>query len=167
MVVLGSRRLSSITEMLTTGSIAVPVAAHAEVSAVAIVRERAGNASVSPVCGGRSRRVRSGPKYALAVRLRRSVPSGCRSGLRSLSCGQKGPRISKEAIADGEVRLAESLAGWKTEYPDVTVRPQCAHRTCGEGSRRHLGTRPQPGLFGTAGDSAVFAECCSVRSATD
>lgn len=123
MVVLGSRRLSSVAEMLTTGSIAVPVAAHAKCP-VAIVREREHDSSVSPsvVVGvDGSARSEAAIGYAFEEASRRAAFLTAVLVVRAT-----GPHVSERAVADGEVRLAESLAGWKATYPDVTVRPQVA-----------------------------------------
>lgn len=121
MLVLGSRRLSSLTEMLTTGSIAAPVAAHA-LCPVAVVREREHDSSVSPsvVVGvDGSARSEAAIAYAFDDASRRGAFLTAVLVVRTT-----GPHVSERATADGEVRLAESLAGWKAKYPDITVRPQ-------------------------------------------
>ncbi|MFE2866006.1 universal stress protein [Embleya sp. NPDC059259] len=115
MVVLGSRRLSSIRELMTTGSIAVPVIAHATCPVV-IVREpeHGGDHPGTVVVGVDGSRavalafeeasLRGATLVALQVRPFTASPV-------------VGAVTHAEEVAEGRIRLAESLAGWAQKYP--------------------------------------------------
>ncbi|HSA50385.1 MAG TPA: universal stress protein [Yinghuangia sp.] len=153
MVVLGSRHLSSAAELLTTGSVAVPVAAHAHCP-VAVVRgaEPADAATPALVVGvDGSERSEPALAYAFEEAARRGAILQAVIVTRPI-----GFATTAEADQDARRLLAESLAGWKDKHPDVVVRPQVAHghavRALVEASRDTLGlvvgTR---GLGGFAG----------------
>lgn len=137
LVVLGSRHLSSAAELLTTGSIAAPVAAYARCPVV-IVRGPEQPGLIYPfLVVGVDGSPRSEPALAFAF----DEASRRRAVLDAVFVTS--PYASKATDAQGRVNLAESLAGWKERYPDVVVRPQIARghtvRALVEASRDALG----------------------------
>lgn len=152
-IVLGSRHLSSAAELLTTGSVAVPVAAHARCP-VAVVRdgEPVGGGTPALVVGvDGSERSEPALAYAFEEAARRGAILQAVIVTRPV-----GFATAAEADQDARRLLAEALAGWRDKHPDVVVRPQVAHghavRELVEASRHSLGlvvgTR---GLGGFAG----------------
>ncbi|MFF7250147.1 universal stress protein [Embleya sp. NPDC008237] len=123
MIVLGSRRLSSATELLTTGGIAVPVTAHAPCPVV-IVREPE-HATPDPrtvVVGvDGSPRSASAVAYAFDEAARRDATLVAVQ-VRQPASGLMMSLAMPEEIAEGRIRLAETLAGWSEKYPNVRVR---------------------------------------------
>ncbi|MFI6986651.1 universal stress protein [Embleya sp. NPDC050154] len=123
MIVLGSRRLSAVTELPTIGGVAVPITAHARCPVV-VVREPEHTSSEPPtvvVAVDGAQRAEAAVAYAfdeaarrgatvVAVHVRRP-PVGLLAGLRM-----------EEEIPEGRLRLAEALAGWAEKYPAVPVR---------------------------------------------
>ncbi|MCF2533595.1 universal stress protein [Yinghuangia soli] len=123
MVVLGSRRRSAIAEMLTTGSIAVPVAAHADCP-VAVVRELGHDRAATPtvVVGvDGSEHSQAALEWAFEEAARRGAVLAAVRVVRPIS-----PYTAVPAAMTGRAELAEALAGWKARYPDVTVRTEVA-----------------------------------------
>lgn len=123
MIVLGSRRLSTTTELLTTGGIAVPITAHARCPVV-VVREPEHTSSEPPtivVAVDGAQRSEPAVAYAFDEAARRGAtlvavnvrqpPGGLLAGLRM-----------EEEMQEGRLRLAETLAGWTEKYPAVPVR---------------------------------------------
>ncbi|MDI2129516.1 universal stress protein [Yinghuangia seranimata] len=124
-VVLGSRRLSSLREALTTGSIAVPVIAHAACPVV-VVRHPAHDASVPPtvVVG-----VDGSPEseQALAYAFEEAAPRG--AGVLALWACQLPMMpvagMAADALAqDARDTMDHMLADVVGKYPDVPVRRQ-------------------------------------------
>lgn len=137
MLVLGSRHLSSAAELLTTGSIAVPLAAHARCPVV-IVRGSEQPGLLNPfLVVGVDGSSRSEPALAFAF----DEASRRRAILNAVLA--TGPYASKATDTEAGIKLAESLAGWKERYPDVVVRPQIARghtvRALVDASRNALG----------------------------
>ncbi|MEU0938544.1 universal stress protein [Embleya sp. NPDC005971] len=127
MVVLGSRRLSTAAELLTTGGIAVPVTAHATCPVV-VVREPEHTSGEPPtivvaVDGGRHSEPAVAYAFDEAARRGativainvRQLPGGLLAGLRM-----------REEMQEGRLRLAETLAGWTEKYPTVPVHREVA-----------------------------------------
>lgn len=123
MVVLGSRHLSSTAELLTTGGIAIPVAAHARCP-VAVVRgaETSGSDAPTLVVGvDGSPRAEPALAYAFEEAARRGATLQAVVVTHRVGFG-----TAEDADRDARRMLAESLAGWREKYPDVVVRPQVA-----------------------------------------
>ncbi|MFF7250181.1 universal stress protein [Embleya sp. NPDC008237] len=122
MVVVGSRRLSAITELLLTGSIATSIAAHARCPIV-VVREPE-HTSTDPrtiVVGvDGSRRSEPAVAYAFDEAARRGATIVA-VHVRQPSTGLMAGLRTGEEIREGRIRLAEALAGWSEKYPDVSV----------------------------------------------
>lgn len=154
LLVLGSRRLSSLAELLTTGGIAVPVAAHATCP-VAVVRGPEHPSETAPsVVVGVDGSERSEPALAYAfddASRRGAILTAVLAVPRPMA-----PHSADDGTDEGRLRLAESLAGWKAKYPDVVVRPQIVHghavKALAEASRHALalvvGTRGLGGFRG-------------------
>lgn len=127
MVVLGSRRLSALREALTTGSIAVPVVAHAACP-VAVIRNEENTSAVPPTivigvdgsraseralaCGFAEAQAREATVLALWVCHFPMTPLG------GVAVGA--------ALRDARATLKHILAGWTAKYPDVRAQPQVA-----------------------------------------
>ncbi|MFI6985966.1 universal stress protein [Embleya sp. NPDC050154] len=124
MVVLGSRRLSSIKELLTTGSIAVPVVAHATCPVV-IVRdpEHVEDDPWTVVVGVDGSRV---SERAVAFAFEEASLRGATVLAVQVRPFFASPVVgavtNAEEVEEGRIRLAETLAGWSEKYPDVPVR---------------------------------------------
>ncbi|MDI2129519.1 universal stress protein [Yinghuangia seranimata] len=124
MVVLGSRHLSSVAEALTTGGVAVPVAAHAACPVV-VVRGPEQHGTIHPflVVG-----VDGSPHSEPAIGFAFDTASRRGAVLDAVFVTHAtGLHSANEADKEAGIALAESLAGWKARYPDVVVRPQIAH----------------------------------------
>ncbi|WP_406289431.1 universal stress protein [Embleya sp. NBC_00896] len=127
MVVLGSRRLSAATELLTTGGIAVPITAHATCPVV-IVREPEHTSSEPPtivVAVDGARRSEPAVEYAFDEAARRGATIVA-VNVRQLSGGLLAGLRMREEMQEGRLRLAETLAGWTEKYPTVPVRREVA-----------------------------------------
>lgn len=124
-VVLGSRRLSSLQEALTTGSIAVPVIAHADCPVVVV--RHAAHTSVSPatVVVGVDGSVQSerALEYAFeAASLRGAdmlVVWACHLPMTPVAA-----MVAESASQDARETLERMLADWIAKYPDVRTRRQ-------------------------------------------
>ncbi|MET7301032.1 universal stress protein [Embleya sp. NPDC005575] len=122
MLVLGSRRLSALTELFTTGSIAVPVSAHAPCP-VAVVRGPEPAAGVAPtVVVGVDGSAGSEPAVGYAFQ----TASLRGAALRTVLVRPPTPDMvaafgSESEVEEALIRLSESLAGWSEKYPDVPV----------------------------------------------
>ncbi|MDI2124801.1 universal stress protein [Yinghuangia seranimata] len=121
MLVLGSRHQSSLSEALTTGSIAVPVSAHAACP-VAIVRgpeHRAVDGPTVVVGVDASERSLPAVDFAFDEASRRGAVLTAVHMVHSV-----GGRMSDDTVKEARIRLAEFLDGHRARYPDVVVRPQ-------------------------------------------
>ncbi|MEU0935361.1 MULTISPECIES: universal stress protein [unclassified Embleya] len=122
MLVLGSRRLSALTELFTTGSIAIPVSAHAPCP-VAVVRGPEPAAGVPPtVVVGVDGSAGSEPAVGYAF----ETASLRGAGLRAVLVRPPTPNMvaafgSESEVDEALIRLGETLAGWGEKYPDVPV----------------------------------------------
>ncbi|MYS86001.1 universal stress protein [Embleya scabrispora] len=122
MLVLGSRRLSALTELLTTGSIAIPVSAHAPCP-VAVVRGPEPATGVPPtVVVGVDGSAGSEPAVGYAFQ----TASLRGASLRAVQVRPPTPNMvaafgSESEVEEGLIRLGETLAGWSEKYPDVPV----------------------------------------------
>ncbi|WP_331767962.1 universal stress protein [Embleya sp. NBC_00896] len=119
MVVVGSRHLSAATELMTTGGIAVPLAAHAGCPVAVVRRPDHEEELTRTVVVGVDGAARSEPAIALAFDEASRRDAVVEAVLVT--------HATRHADEQGRVRLAESLAGWKEKYPDVVIRPQVAH----------------------------------------
>ncbi|WP_331767981.1 universal stress protein [Embleya sp. NBC_00896] len=123
MVVLGSRRLSSVRELMTTGGIAVPVVAHARCPVV-IVREpeHATGDPLTIVVGVDGSRV---SERAVAYAFDEASLRGAAVLAVQVRPFSASPVVGAvgnvEELEEGRARLAETLAGWNEKYPDVRV----------------------------------------------
>ncbi|WP_331770349.1 universal stress protein (plasmid) [Embleya sp. NBC_00888] len=122
MLVLGSRRLSALAELFTTGSIAVPVSAHAPCP-VAVVRGPEAAAGVPPmvVVG-----IDGSPGCERAVGYAFETASLRGASLRAVQVRPPTANMvaafgSESEVEEGLIRLGETLAGWSEKYPDVPV----------------------------------------------
>ncbi|WP_436776457.1 universal stress protein [Yinghuangia sp. YIM S09857] len=143
MVALGSRRLSALREALTTGSIAVPVIAHAHCP-VAVIRRHENTSAVpnTVVVGVDGSRA---SERALAYAFEEASLRGA-TVLALWVCHF--PMTPVAAVAADAARLnaretlSSTLAGWTAKYPDVPVRQQIAFghpvRTLADASRDAL-----------------------------
>ncbi|WP_331769069.1 universal stress protein (plasmid) [Embleya sp. NBC_00888] len=122
MLVLGSRHLSSVTELMTTGGIAVPVTAHAACPVVVVrASEReAGDARRIVVAVDGSRRSEAAVAYAFEEASVRGLPLLAVHVRQPLAGLMSGISIPDE-MQEGRIRLAETLAGWSEKHPEVTV----------------------------------------------
>jgi len=127
MVVLGSRRLSSVRELLTTGSIAVPVSAHSPCPVV-VVRESEHAIEQPPflVAGvDGSEFSEAALEFAFAEASRRGAALVVVHAWRSSALRESVAAVRHEdpgAEKQHRMLLAESLAGWREKYPDVALR---------------------------------------------
>jgi nucleotide-binding universal stress UspA family protein len=179
MVVLGSRRLSSVRELLTTGSVAVPVSAHSPCP-VAVVREfeHAMEQPAFVVVGvDGSKSSETALEFAFEEASRRGAalvavyawrPSALQAGIASVRHEEPG------AEAGHRLLLAESLAGWREKYPDVELRrelvPGHPVHVLSEASRHALalvvGSRGRGGfagmLLGSVSQGVIHHAQCPV-----
>ncbi|MFF7250208.1 universal stress protein [Embleya sp. NPDC008237] len=123
MIVLGSRKLSSATELLTTGGIAVPVTAHASCPVVVVREPEHATADPRTIVVGvdGSRRSEPAVAYAFDEAARRGA-GVVAVQVRQPASGLVASLAMPEEIKEGRIRLAETLAGWTEKYPDVPVR---------------------------------------------
>jgi nucleotide-binding universal stress UspA family protein len=123
MVVLGSRRLSATTELLTTGGIAVPVTAHASCPVVVVREPEHTSADPHTIVVGvdGSRRCEPAVAYAFDEAARRGATVVAVHVRQPSSDPMAGLRMAEE-MQEGRIRLAETLAGWAEKYPNVPVR---------------------------------------------
>ncbi|WP_020551703.1 universal stress protein [Embleya scabrispora] len=127
MIVLGSRRLSTATELLTTGGIAVPVTAHARCPVV-VVREPEHTGAEPPtivVAVDGARRSEPAVAYAFDEAARRGATIVA-VNVRQLSGGLVAGLRMREEMQEGRLALAETLAGWTEKYPSVPVHREVA-----------------------------------------
>lgn len=121
-LVLGSRRLSAFTELLTTGGIAVPVSAHAPCP-VAVVRGPepiTGEPPVVVVGVDGSAGCERAVGYAFETASLRGA--GLRAvHVRPPTASMVAAFGSEAEVEEALVRLGETLAGWGEKYPDVSV----------------------------------------------
>ncbi|MFI6587377.1 universal stress protein [Embleya sp. NPDC050493] len=122
MLVLGSRRLSALAELFTTGSIAVPVSAHAPCP-VAVVRGPEPAAGVPPtvVVGVDGS---AGSEPAVGYAFQTAALRG--AALRAVQVRPPTPDMvaafgSESEVEESVIRLSETLAGWGEKYPEVPV----------------------------------------------
>lgn len=122
MLVLGSRHLSSARESMTTGGIAVPVAAHASCPVVVVrASEPAGvDTQRIVVAVDGSRRSETAVAYAFEEASVRGLPLLALHVRQPFAGLTSGVSISDE-MQEGRIRLAETLAGWHEKYPEVAV----------------------------------------------
>ncbi|MFM9373815.1 universal stress protein [Streptomyces sp. Da 82-17] len=122
LAVVGSRRLGRAAELLSDGSVAVPLAARAECP-VAVVREAGGTAVHPPriVVGvDGSADCRAAVAFAMAeASLREARLSAVWVWPRPLLARDDDP----EGLAEHRRLLAEAVAGCAERYPDVHVDP--------------------------------------------
>ncbi|WP_331766199.1 universal stress protein [Embleya sp. NBC_00896] len=121
-LVLGSRRLSALTELLTTGSIAVPLSAHAPCP-VAVVRgpEPAAGVPQTVVVG-----IDGSPGCEHAVGYAFETASLRGATLQAIQVRPPTANMvaafgSEDEVEEAQIRLSETLAGWSEKYPDVPV----------------------------------------------
>ncbi|HSA53899.1 MAG TPA: universal stress protein [Yinghuangia sp.] len=121
MIVLGSRRMSSLQEAFTTGSIAVPVIAHASCP-VAVVRygepaELASSTVVVGVDGSRSADLALGCAFEEASLRRASVlaVSAC-PPLLGLDAAAL---VTDTAVRDARETVERSIDAWRVRHPGV------------------------------------------------
>jgi nucleotide-binding universal stress UspA family protein len=170
MVVLGSRRLSSAAEMFMTGSIAVPVSAHARCPVV-VVRGPEHHGTIHPfLVVGVDGSARSAPAIGFAF----DAASRRGAVLDAVFVAHAPYPYAKDTDDEARIKLAESLAGWKAEYPDVVVRPQItrghAVRALAHAARDSLGlvvgTRGLGGfqgmLLGSVSHGVIHHATCPV-----
>jgi nucleotide-binding universal stress UspA family protein len=126
-VVLGSRRLSSVHEALTTGSVAVPVTAHARCPVV-IVRypEHLSAAEAQVVVGfDGSEPSERALAWAFDEAARRDATlvavQACPVPLTPVAA-----TMAEEAMTDARIALQTTLSRWGAKYPDVPSRSQVA-----------------------------------------
>ncbi|GCD95877.1 universal stress protein [Embleya hyalina] len=127
MIVLGSRRLSTAAEMLTTGGIAVPIAAHATCPVV-VVREPEHTSGEPPtivVAVDGARHSEPAVAYAFDEAARRGATIVA-VNVRQMSGGLLAGLRMREEMQEGRLRLAETLAGWTEKYPSVPVHREVA-----------------------------------------
>jgi len=124
LVVLGSRGLSSMTELMTGGSVAVPVAAHATCPVVVVRSPEHVTADPPTIVVG----VDGSPVSERAVGF--AFEQASRRGAtvlavqaRPFASGFVATAVSRpDEVREGRIRLAETLAGWSENYPDVPVQ---------------------------------------------
>jgi nucleotide-binding universal stress UspA family protein len=178
MIVLGSRRLSSVQEVLTTGSIAVPVIAHSPCPVV-VVREPEHATQPPFVVVGvdGSAFSQAALEYAFSAASLRAAVLVAVYAWRSAVLNMRGATVVHDRRATEEqhrLLLAESLAGWTEKYPDVAVRRQPVHghpvQALTEASRDALalvvGSRGRGGfagsLLGSVSQGVVHHARCPV-----
>ncbi|MFF7250203.1 universal stress protein [Embleya sp. NPDC008237] len=128
MVVLGSRELSSMRELMTTGGIAVPVVAHAPCPVVVVRDTERVSAAAQPIVVGVDGSAVSERALAfafeeaalrdaevLAVHVRSPHPGSVDTSM-----------ADADEIKEGRRRLKEALAGYGEKYPGVTARREVA-----------------------------------------
>ncbi|MGC0418116.1 universal stress protein [Embleya sp. AB8] len=127
MLVLGSRRLSAATELLTTGGIAVPLTAHATCPVVVVRVPEHTTADPATIVVGVDGSAHSEPAVAYAFdEAARRGATIVAVAVRQPSGGLLAGLQMGEEMQEGRLRLAETLAGWTEKYPNVPVRREVA-----------------------------------------
>ncbi|NUU26284.1 MAG: universal stress protein, partial [Streptomycetaceae bacterium] len=146
MVVLGSRRLSSVREALTNGSVAVPVAAHARCPVVVVRYPEYDAGLTAKVVVGvdGSEHAERALAWAFDEAARRGatllVVRACPVPLAPAAAA-----VAEEMVADARATMRDTLARWTTAYPDVETQ---THVTLGH---------PVRTLADVAGDALCLA----------
>ncbi|MFI6985952.1 universal stress protein [Embleya sp. NPDC050154] len=128
MVVLGSRGLSSLRELMTTGGIAVPVVAHAPCPVVVVrAPEPVSGVAETIVVGVDGSEL---SKHAMAFAFEEASLRGAEVLAVHVRNPHPGSVASAAADADeireGRHRLKEALTGYHEKYPGVTARREVA-----------------------------------------
>ncbi|GAA4961466.1 universal stress protein [Yinghuangia aomiensis] len=174
LVVLGSRRLSSLQEALTTGGgVAVPVIAHARCPVAVVRRSGPDRNGAGPVVVGSDGS--PGSERAMAYAFEAAVAHGAEVlvvRVCHMPMTVAGAVAAEAAMRDALAALEHELARWAEKYPDVMARGEAGFGhpvrvladVSGDALCLVVGTRGLEGfrgmLLGSVGGGLVHhAEC--------
>jgi nucleotide-binding universal stress UspA family protein len=173
LLVLGSRGVGMVAGFLT-GSVALPVVAHATAPVVLIREEQRQEtededaASRRPVVVGLDLQHRSDPvlEFALEAAARtgrrlRVVHVWPKASVHAYPSALPDPQVGADLEADARKRLDSAVTAWREPFPDVRIGGSPAARCCGRRAPRRRGApvaeAPEGGHVHRSGDACADA----------